>query len=76
MSDKNFTGRLRLLPHVGALYAMLMAAIFVAIPAPIRTSALFSKIATIPKLVWKMVLNIQKIDHKNTTFIHTTHDKK
>ena len=58
------------------LYAMLMAAIFVAIPAPIRTSALFSKIATIPKLVWKMVLNIQKIDHKNTTFIHTTHDKK
>lgn len=27
MSDKNFTGRLRLLPHVGALYAMLMAAV-------------------------------------------------
>ena len=53
----------------------LALAIFVAIPAPLRTSALFSKIVTLPKLVWKMVLNILKINHKNTTFIHTTHDK-
>jgi hypothetical protein len=26
-------------------------------------------------LVWKMILNILKIDHKNTDFIHTSHDK-
>jgi hypothetical protein len=24
--------------------------------------------------VWKMILNILKIDRKNTDFIHTTHD--
>lgn len=54
---------------------IMIAAILVAIPAPLRTSALFCKIATLPKLVWKMIVNILKIDHKNTTFIHTTHNK-
>lgn len=58
------------------IMTIMIVAIYIAIPTSLRTSALFSKIATIPKLVWKMVLNIQKIDHKNTTFIHTTHDKK
>jgi hypothetical protein len=27
-------------------------------------------------LVWKMILNILKIDRKNTDFIHTTHDQE
>ena len=53
----------------------LILTILIAIPAPLRTRALFFKIATLPKLVWKMIVNILKIDHKNTTFIHTTHDK-
>ena len=28
---------------------------------------------SLPMLVWRMVLNILKIDHKNTDFIHTEH---
>lgn len=59
----------------GIIMIIMIAAILVAIPAPLRTSALFCKIATLPKLVWKMIVNILKIDHKNTTFIHTTHNK-
>ena len=36
----------------------------------------FGKILSLPKLVWKMVMNILKIDRKNTDFIHTTHDSQ
>jgi len=49
--------------------------LFLAIPIPLRKRAILSKAFSLPKLVWKMMTNILKIDHKNTDFIHTTHDK-
>ena len=44
-------------------------------PKQLRSHSVFGKILSLPTLVWKMVLNILKIDRKNTDFIHTTHDK-
>ena len=71
-----------LIPHLSfliylwwPLFAILIAAILIAIPAPLRSTALLGKIVALPKLVWRMIANILKIDHKNTTFFHTTHNK-
>ncbi len=57
------------------LFIALCIAIFLAIPKQMRCQSLFSKLIALPALVWKMLLNIKKIDHKNKKFIHTTHDK-
>ena len=57
------------------LFIALCIAIFLAIPKQMRRQSLFSKLIALPALVWKMLLNILKIDHKNKKFIHTTHDK-
>lgn len=51
----------------------LCLALFVAIPKQMRKQSLFPKLLSFPALVWKMVLNIQKIDRNNTDFIHTKH---
>jgi len=50
-------------------------ALYLATPKQLRKHSIFGKILFLPKLVWKMVLNILKIDRKNTDFIHTSHDK-
>ena len=50
-------------------------ALYLATPKQLRRHSIFGKILSLPKLVWKMVLNILKIDRKNTDFIHTSHDK-
>lgn len=57
-----------------ALFAILAIALFIAIPSQIRVRS-FAKVLAIPNLVLRMVKNIFHIDHKNTDFIHTTHDK-
>ena len=57
------------------LFIALCIAIFLAIPKQMRQQSLFSKLISLPALVWKMLLNILKIDHKNKEFIHTTHEK-
>ena len=54
---------------------VLFTSLFFAIPIQLRKRAILSKALSLPKLVWKMMANILKIDHKNTDFIHTTHDK-
>jgi hypothetical protein len=46
----------------------------VSTPKQLRSHSVFGKLLSIPSLVWKMLLNILKIDRKNTDFIHTTHD--
>jgi cellulose synthase/poly-beta-1,6-N-acetylglucosamine synthase-like glycosyltransferase len=50
-------------------------ALYLATPKQLRRHSIFGKILSLPKLVWKMVLNILKIDRKNTDFIHTSHNK-
>ena len=57
------------------LFAVLIAAIIVSIPAPLRTTALFGKVIALPLLVWKMAKNALHIKPNNKDFIHTTHQR-
>lgn len=57
------------------LLLSLCIALFVAVPSRLRTRALFGKLFVLPRLVWRLMKNIVRIDHKNTDFIHTTHEK-
>lgn len=57
------------------LFLAICIALYIATPKQLRSHSVFGKLLSLPKLVWKMVMNILKIDRKNTDFIHTTHDK-
>ena len=57
------------------LFLAICIALYIATPKQLRKHSVFGKILSLPHLVWKMALNILKIDRKNTDFIHTTHDK-
>ena len=57
------------------LFVALCIALYLAIPKQMRHQSLLCKLLSLPILVWKMILNIMKIDHHNKEFIHTTHDK-
>ena len=57
------------------LFLFICLSLYVSTPKQLRSHSVFGKILSIPMLVWKMILNILKIDRKNTDFIHTTHDK-
>lgn len=57
------------------LFMAVCIALYIATPKQMRSHSVFGKILSLPSLVWKMVLNILKIDRKNTDFIHTTHEK-
>ena len=56
------------------LFLFICLSLYVSTPKQLRSHSVFGKILSIPVLVWKMILNILKIDRKNTDFIHTTHD--
>ena len=55
-----------------ALFIILGASLFIAIPGPLRLRS-FGKVLAVPGLVLRMLKNILHIDHKNTDFIHTEH---
>lgn len=57
------------------LFLAVCIALYIATPKQLRRHSVFGKILALPKLVWKMAMNILKIDRNNTDFIHTTHDK-
>ena len=57
------------------LFLTICIALYIATPRQLRSHSVFGKLLSLPKLVWKMVMNILKIDRKNTDFIHTTHEK-
>lgn len=57
------------------LFLTICIALYIATPRQLRSHSVFGKLLSLPKLVWKMVMNILKIDRKNTDFIHTTHNK-
>ncbi len=57
------------------LFLTVCIALYIATPKQLRKHSVFGKILSLPTLVWKMVLNILKIDRKSTDFIHTSHDK-
>ena len=57
------------------LFLFICLSLYVSTPPKLRSHSVFGKLLSIPMLVWKMILNILKIDRKNTDFIHTSHDK-
>ena len=57
------------------LFLFICISLYVSTPRQLRSHSVYGKILSLPTLVWKMLLNILKIDRKNTDFIHTTHDK-
>ena len=57
------------------LFLTICITLYIATPKQLRSHSVFGKILSLPKLVWKMMMNILKIDRKNTDFIHTSHDK-
>ena len=63
-----------LIPYLFLLVCLYLA-IFLAIPSQLRTKAIFSKVITLPLLVWKMLKNILHIHPQNKEFIHTTHNQ-
>ena len=56
-----------------SLFLTICIALYIATPRQLRSHSVFGKLLSLPKLVWKMVMNILKIDRKNTDFIHTQH---
>ena len=57
------------------LFLTICISLYIATPRQLRSHSVFGKLLSLPKLVWKMVTNILKIERKNTDFIHTSHDK-
>ncbi|UKK49076.1 glycosyltransferase [Prevotella sp. E9-3] len=58
-----------------ALLASLILSISIAIPSKLRNKSLWGKLISFPKLVWRMAANVFQINHKDTSFIHTSHSK-
>ena len=56
-----------------SLLLLTSLSLFLAIPARLRTKAVFSKVGTLLRLSIKMARNVRHIDHKNEDFIHTDH---
>ena len=57
------------------LLIILTLSLYIALPEQLRSRSLFGKVLAIPGLVLRMLKNLLHIDHKNTDFLHTTHDK-
>lgn len=56
-----------------SLLLLTCLSLFLAIPARLRTKAVFSKVGTLLRLSIKMARNVRHLDHKNEDFIHTDH---
>ncbi len=57
------------------LLASFSIALLLAVPPQMRHRALFGKLAVLPSLVWRMLVNLVHIDKNDKEFIHTTHGK-
>ena len=58
------------------LLLALALALFVALPSQLRSRSLFGKVLSVPGLVLRMFKNLLHIDHRNTDFLHTSHDSQ
>lgn len=56
-----------------ALLLVLCLSLYIAIPSQMRTRTVFGKLISFPKLAWKMLKNIMRMDKRNKNFLHTTH---
>ena len=55
------------------LFLFVCLSLYIATPKALRSHSVLGKALSVPMLVWKMMLNMLKIDRKNTDFIHTEH---
>ena len=55
------------------LFFLICLSLYLATPKKLRNYSVLGKALSVPMLVWKMMLNMLKIDRKNTDFIHTEH---
>ena len=55
------------------LFIVLCISLYIALPSQLRARS-FTRVFSIPSLVFRMLKNILHIDHKNTEFIHTEHN--
>ena len=55
------------------LFLSVCLSLYIATPKALRSHSVLGKALSVPMLVWKMMLNMLKIDRKNTDFIHTEH---
>ena len=58
------------------LLLALALALFFALPSQLRSRSLFGKLLSVPGLVLRMFKNLLHIDHRNTDFLHTSHDSQ
>ena len=58
------------------LLLALALALFIALPSQLRSRSLFGKLLSVPGLVLRMFMNLLYIDHRNTDFLHTSHDSQ
>lgn len=58
-----------------SMLVCFVMALLLAIPSPLRSKALFSKLGMLSKLSWHMTKNLTHVNMNNQEFIHTTHDK-
>lgn len=57
------------------LFFAFCITLYFAISKQTRRKYSLNKFISLPALVWKMILNITKIDYRNKEFIHTIHEK-
>ena len=57
------------------LFLFICLSLYVSTPRQLRRHSVYGKLLVLPNLVARMLLNLMKIDHKNTDFLHTEHGK-
>ena len=55
------------------LFLFICLSLYVSTPRQLRKHSVYGKLLALPNLVARMLLNLMKIDHKNTDFLHTEH---
>ena len=55
------------------LFLFICLSLYVSTPRQLRRHSVYGKLLVLPNLVARMLLNLMKIDHKNTDFLHTEH---
>ena len=57
------------------LLVVLAVSLLIAIPSQLRKHTLLKPLILLPRLSWRMLSNLLKIDTRNTDFLHTQHGK-
>ena len=56
------------------LLLLMCLSLILSIPPSMRKQSILRNVTMLPALVWRMILNLRKIEHKSDIFIHTKHN--